>query len=198
MLTLMFIIGLISGIVTGLLSVGGGIILISFLMFLPPIIADVHFTMQTIAGFSIMQAFFSTLSGAFYYIRVKLIDTKVVLYLGVPALFGGILGAYTANFTSEIILKIIFAVLSVIAAVIMQFSYKSENQSESYSFTLIKALLIISGGILIGLLGGLTGLAAGFIFVPAMMYIFHLPIKKAIGSSLITCFLLSFGSLITS
>lgn len=195
MITMMFLIGLISGIITGLLSVGGGIITIFSLILLPPLITQTTFTMQTIASFSIMQAFFSTLSGAYYYFRERIIDKGVVLYLGVPSLFGGGIGVLLAHQTSDFILRIVFSLLSIVAAIVMMIPYKS-NENENFIFSVKSYLFSIAGGLSIGIVGGLIGLSAGFIFVPVMIFFYHLNIKKAIGTSLITCFLLAGGSFV--
>ncbi len=189
----MLVIGLISGIITGLLSVGGGIILIFFLLVLPPILLQSYFPMQTIAAFSIMQAFFATLSGAFYYIREKLIDLEIVLYLGVPAFFGGILGVMIAHSITDFALRVVFAILAATAAVVMFIPNRS-NIEGPFKFTAISYVLSGAGGILIGVIGGMVGLSAGFIFVPVMIYLYRLSVKKAIGTSLATCFLLAAGS----
>lgn len=192
----MLLIGLFSGFTTGLLSIGGGFVSIFSLLFLPGLITGNNFTMQTITGFSMMLAFFSTLSGSYYYLKEKLIDLKVVLFLGIPSLFGGMAGALAANYLHEFTLKVIFLILGILAAILMLIPSKPVENLNSSSFTNLLVIFSIVSGILIGFLGGLIGLAAGFIFVPFIMYIYKLSIKKSIGTSLITCFLLSFGSLL--
>ncbi|WP_408011142.1 sulfite exporter TauE/SafE family protein [Pseudalkalibacillus sp. A8] len=193
----MFLLGLFSGTITGLLSIGGGIILIFTLMILLPFIFDTHFPMQVIAGLAIMQAFFSTLSGGLYYVRTKLVDIKIVLMIGIPAFFGGIMGVMLASHSPEIFLQIFFASLAILASIVMQIPLKDGEGLKPFEFTYLSITLTIISSFIIGVLGGLVGLAAGFIFVPLMIFVFKLPIKKAIGSSLITCFLLSAGSFIT-
>ncbi|RSL33521.1 sulfite exporter TauE/SafE family protein [Salibacterium salarium] len=196
MLITMFIIGLISGVITGLLSVGGGIILIFSLILIPPLFTQKNLSMLDIASFSIMQAFFSTLSGSLFYIREKLIDTGIVLYLGVPSFFGGIIGVIVAHqSTTDFWLRIIFALMAVSAAIVMQIPYVT-NEDKPYTFSLKSYVLSVMGGLMIGGLGGLIGLAAGFIFVPVLIFFYHVPIKKAIGTSLVTCLLLATGSLL--
>jgi uncharacterized protein len=195
----MLLIGFLSGMITGLLSIGGGIILIFTLMFILPLIAGKAFPMHTIAGFAIMQTFFSTLSGGISYIRTKLVDRKIILIMGIPAFLGGMLGVFLATYSSDFLLRIIFASLAVLAAIVMQIPYKTaeDSEPEPFQFTFLTATLTVIASITIGISGGLVGIAAGFIFVPFMIFVYKLPIKKAIGSSLITCFLLSAGSLIT-
>ncbi len=193
----MLLIGFLSGIFTGLLSIGGGIILVFMLMFVFPLLTGKTFPMHTIAGFSIMQTFFSTLSGGFYYIRHKLVVRKVVLIMGIPAFIGGMIGVLLASYSSDFLLRTIFAFLAVTAAIVMQIPYKSNEESEPFNFTIFSIILTVLACFMIGISGGLVGIAAGFIFVPLMIFVFKLPIKTAIGSSLLICFLLASGSLIT-
>lgn len=197
MIISLFVIGLFSGIVTGLLSIGGGIILIFSLMIIPPLILDVRFSMQTISSFSIMQAFFSTLSGGFYYISKQFVDKRIMLMLGIPSMLGGLIGVLLANYISDFSLRILFTVLAVFSAIIMQIPNSKAEDSKPITPSAISCTGTIIAGVLIGILGGLVGLSAGFIFVPLMIYVYKLPIKMAIGTSLITCFLLSLGSLIS-
>ncbi|WNS76213.1 sulfite exporter TauE/SafE family protein [Bacillus sp. DTU_2020_1000418_1_SI_GHA_SEK_038] len=193
----MLLIGFLSGMITGLLSIGGGIIVVFMLMFVFPLLTGKTFPMHTIAGFSIMQTFFSTLSGGFYYIRNKLVERKVVLIMGIPAFIGGMIGVLLASYSSDFLLRTIFAFLAVTAAIVMQIPYKSNEESEPFKFTIFSTILTVLACFMIGISGGLVGIAAGFIFVPLMIFVFKIPIKNAIGSSLLICFLLASGSLIT-
>jgi uncharacterized protein len=196
MILSLFLIGLFSGIVTGLLSIGGGIILIFSLMIIPPLILNTHFSMQTIFSFSIMQGFFSALSGGYYYITKQLVEKKIIFMVGIPSMFGGTIGVLFATHISDFSLRILFTILAVVSAILMQIPTNKNEESIMISQSKKNWGFCILIGVIIGVLGGLVGLSAGFIFVPLMIFYFKLPIKKAIGTSLITCFLLSFGSLI--
>ena len=59
---------------------------------------------------------------------------------------------------------------------------KSKNQNNS---TNSNYSLIILQGSIVGLLTGFVGAGGGFLIIPALMYLCNIPIKKAIGTSLI-------------
>jgi len=194
----MLLIGFLCGIVTGLLSVGGGIILIFTFIFILPPLTGVSYSMQTITGFSIMQTFFSTLSGGYYYFKNKLIDEQIVFIMGIPAMIGGVMGSVLANQSSDFLLQLIFAITTICAALAMQLPRKIvDGESNKYKFTRLTFFITVIVSTAIGIIGGMVGLGAGFLFIPIMIHIFKIDIRKAIGSSLLTAFLLSTGSFIT-
>ncbi|WP_106588237.1 sulfite exporter TauE/SafE family protein [Salsuginibacillus halophilus] len=193
MAVVMFLIGLASGVITGMLSVGGGVILVFFLMMIPPLIIQTEFPMQTIAGYSIMQAFFATLSGAVFYFKERLIDRTMVIFLGIPSFFGGMGGVAVAHNLSDEFLRWFFAFMALSAALMMLIPQKDKEEAVYKNRKLVLAFSTLIG-VFIGVAGGMLGIAAGFLFVPAMIYLFKIPIKKAIGTSLVACFLLAAGS----
>lgn len=190
---MMFFIGLICGLITGLISVGGGIFVIIALILFPPLIAQNSFTMQEITIFSIIQTFFSSLSGSLFYLKESLLDKNIALYFGIPSLFGGIIGVIIAHSISESILKTIFSILAVSAAITILIP-STPNDQKSLKFTWRVRVISMVGGFSVGVLGGVTGIGAGFLLVPLFISLYHLPLKKAIGTSLVTILLLSTGS----
>src|SRR5699024_5498720 len=96
----------------------------------------------------------------YYYFKNKIIDSKIVLIMGVPAMIGGVLGSVLANQSSDFLLQLIFAVTSVIASLAMQIPRKTAgNKIKVNRFILFVTALV---SIIIGLIGGMVGLGAGF------------------------------------
>jgi uncharacterized membrane protein YfcA len=119
-----------SGIITGLLSVGGGFILIICLLMIPPLF-NIGLALQIITVFSMIQAIFATVSGAIYYLKSKLVDRSIVLYMGLSAMLGGATGSFLSQFILDSVLKIIFAAMAMTASVMMLFPSKNpDNETE--------------------------------------------------------------------
>ncbi|SFD35657.1 Sulfite exporter TauE/SafE [Bacillus sp. OV194] len=107
---------------------------------------------------------------------------------------GGGLGSFYAHLFSDFVLTLLFAFMAVSAAITMIFPAKNlENDKNSSPVSKGWSVLI---GFITGIIGGLIGLGAGFIFVPVILYIYKTSLRKAIGSSLVTCFLVVSGGLI--
>lgn len=62
------------------------------------------------------------------------------------------------------------------------------------SFSMLTVVLIFLGAILAGLLGSLVGLGGGVLIVPLLTLIFHMPIRFAIGASIISVIATSSGA----
>ena len=79
---------------------------------------------------------------------------------------------------------IIFALLMVVASLSMIRTERTSNYegSSTQSINLPKLLLY---GVLIGLGTGILGAGGGFLLIPALVLLIGLPMKKAIGTSLL-------------
>jgi uncharacterized membrane protein YfcA len=102
-------IGLLGGVFSGLMGIGGGIVLI------PLMTIFLKFSQHQAQGTSLAVIFFSFAS-AFVYYKKGYLNITTALLIGAGFIAGGILGAYCASLFSEQILKKVFAVLMIICA----------------------------------------------------------------------------------
>ena len=77
---------------------------------------------------------------------------------------------------------LLFAVLMVAAAVMMLRNARSLKPPKAPSFNLP---LITLEGAVVGFLTGLLGAGGGFLIVPALVLLVGMPMKKAVGASLL-------------
>jgi uncharacterized membrane protein YfcA len=102
-------IGFLGGIFSGLIGIGGGIILIPLMTFL---LKMEHHQAQ---GTSLAIIFFSFAS-AFVYYKKGYLNVSTASIIGLGFMVGGILGANIASYIPEQILKKIFAGLMIFSA----------------------------------------------------------------------------------
>jgi len=108
---IVIIIGLAAGLLSGLVGVGGGIIIVPALIFFLGF--EQHQAQGTSLGILLLPAgIFAVLN----YYRQGYIDLKVVLFLFVGFVIGGYLGSKISINLSQAILKKIFAVVLVLIA----------------------------------------------------------------------------------
>ena len=108
---LVILVGLVAGILSGLVGVGGGIIIVPALVFILGF--SQHQAQGTSLGILLLPAgIFAVLN----YYKQGYIDLKVVLILFIGFLIGGFLGSKISLSLSEAAVKKIFAVVLLVIA----------------------------------------------------------------------------------
>lgn len=150
-------------------------------------------------------------TGAVNYFRKGLVDFKLALAIGIPAMLGVCFGAYATNLISGNALMISFACLVTFVGVDLTFGIlekftnkaKSEPDSESEpdskpdSKPKPSRLKLALLGITTGLMAGFFGIGGGFILIPALVYLANMTLKEAFGTSLCVVSIVSIPGTIT-
>ena len=171
--------GFFSGILAGFLGIGGGTVLVPFLVALG------YQPIQAVAT-SALAITITALSGTLQNWRMGYIKPQSILYLGVPALISAQVGVYLAEGFSASILLFAFGLLLVFNIFLVEFRKQviakhKHNQQTSSSNPVIAR--ITTGGTA-GVLAGLFGVGGGVIMVPLQIIWLGEPIKAAIRTSL--------------
>lgn len=178
------------GIFLGLIGGGGSILTVPVLVYL--------FHIDTILAttYSLFIVGATSVVGSSSYFKNGLVDKQTVIAFGLPSV---IIIFLTRTFVIPAIpntifsygnwivaksdlLLVLFALLMVSAAYSM---IKKTKIQESKSTIKISYPSLILQGILVGFVTGLIGAGGGFLIIPALVNFVKLPIKKAIGTSLV-------------
>ncbi|MBN8660998.1 MAG: sulfite exporter TauE/SafE family protein [Candidatus Obscuribacter phosphatis] len=207
------LIGLGTGLMAGTFGVGGGIVATPLLK------VFMGFSAQVAIGTTLALILPTSLTGAINYYRQNLIDYKLALKLALPSVLAATGGAALTGSVSAKQLMLSFSGLIILAALDLLFGYSdglkarrakkavsltnesSQAESESRSDreiyispTLSRALPV---GLLAGFLSGFFGVGGGFIMIPIFLALFNMPLKMALGTSLLTVSLISIPGIIT-
>lgn len=79
---------------------------------------------------------------------------------------------------------VLFAILMVAASVSMIRDTKTKATASEGPLTFNYPLIVVEGAV-VGLLTGLVGAGGGFLIIPALVVLTKLPMKKAVGTSLL-------------
>ncbi|MBW1786843.1 MAG: sulfite exporter TauE/SafE family protein [Deltaproteobacteria bacterium] len=176
--------GLVTGFLSGLLGIGGGIVMAPLLLYVPPLFGFEPLPMRIVAGLTIVQGLLASISGALSHRRFRFVSGRLSLYMGtsifVAAMGGGVGSRYVSNET----LLFIFAGLALCASLLMLIPTKGDSENpdiERLTFHRWRAMTSASG---VGLLGGLVGQGGSFILIPLMTSFVQIPTRIAIGSNL--------------
>ncbi|WP_040334401.1 sulfite exporter TauE/SafE family protein [Candidatus Magnetobacterium casense] len=189
-------IGVVGGFVSGLLGLGGAIILVPMLLYCPTCLGVGVLTMKQVAGITIIVVFASSLAGVLVHGKNRLVLRSLVLIMGITAVIAAFLGAVYSRHTTSDVLLIIFACMAAFAAVMMFIPKKEADKDvelEKISFSKSGAIVI---SFAIGFIGGMVGAPGAYIFTPMMIYFLKIPTKVAIGSTLGIAFVASISGAI--
>ena len=176
--------GATAGFLSGLLGIGGGIVMAPLLLYSPPLFGLEPLTMRTVAGLTIVQGLAACISGALTHRRFHFVSRRLVLYMGASIFASAAVGGAAARFVSDQLLLAVFGVLAATAAVLMLIPVLQDSEQpevRDLEFDRFRSVASATG---VGLLGGLVGQGGSFILIPLMTSFVRVPTRIAIGSNL--------------
>ncbi|MBC6420519.1 MAG: sulfite exporter TauE/SafE family protein [Hormoscilla sp. SP5CHS1] len=170
--------GLLAGILAGFLGIGGGTVLVPFL------VALAYQPVQAVATSSLVILVTAT-SGSMQNWLMGTLSFQRVIYLGLPALLTAPVGAYVANYLKPYILLLgfgLFLVLNIFLVEVRKRITSDEEGAMHQPFDPILARILT--GSTAGLIAGMFGVGGGVIMVPLQIVLLGETIKVAIQTSL--------------
>jgi hypothetical protein len=122
------------------------------------------------------------------------VNLKTAFIFGSATMLGAFAGAKIANlpFITGSLQMLLFAVMMLLASGLMirrgaKSTAKQPDISEIYTKPICKYcwLWLVSEGLGVGILTGLVGVGGGFAIIPALVILGNIPMKQAIGTSLV-------------
>ncbi|MCG1130652.1 sulfite exporter TauE/SafE family protein [Staphylococcus epidermidis] len=188
---IMLLIGIFGGFISGLVGIGGAIIIYPMLLLLPPLVGLPTYSAYIASGLTSSQVFFSTLSGSFKAYKNKDFSRTLVLNMGSGMIIGSILGAILANLINVQFVNMVYIIIALLALILMFIKVTPSTSHIKFN----RLLLITIGGI-IGLVSGIVGAGGAFIIIPVLLVIFKLPMNTVVTNSIVIAFISSIGAFI--
>ena len=186
-MTLVFIyiiLGTITGLVAGMLGIGGGLIIVpSLAIIFKYSLGYTNQYMHLAAGTSLAIMIFTAIAAITKNHKQQRVVWPVFWRIIPWIIIGDILGAFMADDLSAVTLSLIFGAITLtltLKMLISVFNLKSEKDEKEK--TNIHKLVSAIVGTLIGLKSGLLGIGGGLMSVP-LLNSFGIPMKKATGTS---------------
>lgn len=181
------------GIALGLIGGGGSILTVPVLVYLFSIDAVLA------TAYSLFIVGTTSVVGSFSYFKKGLVNIKTAVVFGIPSIISVFLTrAYIVpaipqeifsigNFTvtKSILLMLLFAVLMIFASYSMIKKDKPVTEETPQTPQQFNYPLILVEGTVVGILTGLVGAGGGFLIIPALVVLSKLPMKEAVGTSLV-------------
>lgn len=187
-----FAAAILIGVSLGLIGGGGSILTVPVLVYLSGVDA------VTSTSYSLFVVGLAALVGSGNYFRKGLVSVKTAVIFGIPSLIAVYstrkfvvpaipdevftLGSFMV--TKNILLMVIFALLMIAASYSMITNKRDELQDAEGPQKFNYPLIIVEG-LAVGFLTGLVGAGGGFLIIPALVILSKLPMKMAVGTSLL-------------
>ena len=200
----MIIIGGLTGVLSGLLGVGGGFIMI-------PLLIAMGFLMREAVAVSLLYVAFTASSGAFRHLKLGTADPVLGLVLLSGATPMVIIGSHYSTILPQETLQVVFALFVIGAAAAYSRWGRSADlfteasMSRNRGFPPRRHILIrrrqiskeevvftinifygIAIGACFGFLSGLVVIGGGWLLVPLLVILMRTPLRIAVGTSLLS------------
>ena len=178
------VLGMVGAFVSGLLGVGGAIVMIPLLLYVPPLLGIGGFDVKEVAAITMVQVFIAAVSGVIAHGRRRAVNARLAATGGLAMAATSLAGAIASLWIHEMWLLMVFALMVTLACVLMfvpapQPDVAAPAEDREYSRTLTAT---VAGGV--GFAAGLVGAGGAFLLVPLLLVVVGVPIRVTIGSSL--------------
>jgi uncharacterized membrane protein YfcA len=188
-----YIASLVIGVSLGLIGGGGSILTVPVLVYLfgiEPILAT---------AYSLFIVGSTSLIGVFPKFKQGLVNVNTAIIFGIPSIVAVFITrkyivpaipqvVFTIGefeITRSLLMMLLFAVLMIFASISMISSKQNADEENQFIIQKFNYPLILTEGIVVGALTGLVGAGGGFLIIPALVLFSKLPMKQAVGTSLL-------------
>ncbi len=187
-----YLASIIIGLSLGLIGGGGSILTIPILVYLFKIDPELATT------YSLFIVGVTSLLGCISHYKMGNLQLKSALYFAIPSVFSILIirevifpqiattlfTIATYQVSKNDLIMIVFSILMMAAAIAM--IRKSKPIPEGLKTNYIQLGFI---GFVVGIVTGFLGAGGGFLIIPALLFFANLPMKQAVGTSLLIIFI---------
>ncbi|MCC6176503.1 MAG: sulfite exporter TauE/SafE family protein [Chloroflexi bacterium] len=190
----LLVLGLIGGTLSGLLGIGGGLIIVPLLLYVPLWFGFGEVGIRTASAVAVVQVTAATLSGALAHRRHGGVHLRLALVMTIGSTLGALLGGILSAFVSGAFLLVATAALATMAAVLMFLPSRAEGLQKE-ELLAVRPLIVVPAAFAIGLVIGMNGSGA-FLMLPMLIYLVGVPTRIALGTVLAVGFPTAFSAAI--
>lgn len=186
-----YLASILIGVALGLIGGGGSILTVPVLVYLfaiEPVLAT---------AYSLFIVGLTSAVGSITYFKKGLVNIKTAIVFGIPSIIAvfstrafivpaipkEIFTVSGFTLTKDVFLMLLFAVIMVFASYTM--IKKDKKNAEDAGEQQFNYPLILIEGAIVGIVTGLVGAGGGFLIIPALVILSRLPMKEAVGTSLV-------------
>lgn len=186
-----YVASILIGIALGLIGGGGSILTVPVLVYLFAVDA------VTATAYSLFIVGITSFVGSITYFKNNLVNIKTAIIFGTPSIFAVYITRafivpaipktiFVVNelvITKSLVMMLLFAVLMIAASISM--IKKTKTTATTIKAQQFNYPIIFLEGLVVGVLTGFVGAGGGFLIIPALVLLSKLPMKEAVGTSLV-------------
>lgn len=180
---LLVAIGFFAAFMSGLVGVGGAVLLIPLLLYLPPLLGLDSIDIRTVTGITIVQVTGGALSGGLAHLSDRRADRSLFVVVGLSMAVCSFLGALASAVAPGAVIEALFATMAL-AASAMMLILRNRTPPEVDAAPAFNRPLAFGVGAGVGFLAGMVGAGGAFILIPILLYVVRIPLRVTIGTSL--------------
>jgi len=181
LLGLLALLGFAGAFLSGLVGVGGAIVMIPLLLYVPPVFGLGPLGIRTVAAITIVQVAAASLAGVAGHVTA--VDRRLFASVGLSMIVAAFLGGLASALVEPAILEAVFAAMALAAAAMMLL-LRDRTAPESDAALRFNVPLAIALGAGVGLMAGLVGAGGAFILIPLMLYVLRIRMRVVVATSL--------------
>jgi uncharacterized membrane protein YfcA len=184
------VLGMTGGCLSGLLGIGGGIIMLPLLITVPQL-SGFSIGLRPAVGITMLQSLAGSMSGLLVHRRYHCFDQALALAVGGSAAVGSWGGAVISRMASERLIAILFVLMAAASLLLLLLPKTGVSGKQgSPGPTRYPAAILLGSGV--GFLAGIIGQGGAFIILPLMIHVLKVPVRTAIGTTTAVAFLSAF------
>jgi len=169
------LVGGVIGLTLGLLGGGGSILTV------PALVYIIGQTPQVAVTASLVIVGINSLLGAFFHRAQGTLNWQVALLFGGAGMVAAYGSAGLSHLLSSTLLLVLFAILMLVVGTLMILcKTPSDDGQRGHGW-----VVTVVAGFSVGIMTGFLGVGGGFLIVPALVMLVGLPMRQAVGTSLV-------------
>jgi uncharacterized membrane protein YfcA len=174
--------GLVASFLSGLLGIGGGLVLTPLLLYLPPVVGGIAIPVKIITGLTLVQAISGSILGALRHRAYGNVSSRLVWLMGPPSAIASLVGALVSRDMPDSVILLVFAILAFTGSIMLLLPVTPRDERADEIRPDPKVAIPIA--LVLGFFGGMVGIGGIAFIIAALVYVLRVPTRIAIGSSL--------------
>jgi uncharacterized membrane protein YfcA len=181
-------VGLVAGVLSGLVGVGGGVVMVPFLyaLFSHPqgfgVVGPTERQAVLAHATSLFVIVPTAVRGTWLYHRARLVEWRAVAEVGGGSVVAAAAVAAVADRAPDAALRLAFACFLLVTA--WRVAAGEVGAGPARSAGARRAWRGVAGGLAVGALSALLGVGGGIVAIPVLLYVLRVDVKKVAATSL--------------